>query len=72
MDELTLDEFTRFLREYRSISDRITINPEDQLREIQLVLELAIYKNFSGLIGRRVVAQGTLSVRIPAINSTLN
>ena len=37
------------------------LNPsQDQVREIQLVLESAMYKTYSGLIGRHVVTQGTL------------
>jgi hypothetical protein len=33
---------------------------QDQVREIQLVLQSTMYKAYSGLIGRHVVAQGTL------------
>jgi len=33
---------------------------QDHVREIQLVLETAMYKTYSLLIGRQVVVQGTL------------
>ena len=45
------------------LEDKVSpdLNPsQDQIREVQLVLESAMYKTYSGLIGRRVVAQGTL------------
>jgi Domain of unknown function (DUF4431) len=33
---------------------------QDHITEIQLILESAMYKTYSGLIGKQVVAQGTL------------
>jgi hypothetical protein len=37
------------------------LNPsQDQVREVQLVLESAMYRTYNGLIGRQVTAQGTL------------